>query len=212
MKNKRQHFELDHWRAQEILHSYAEMERARGNAAKFYPDAARHLLECGVCRDTLEDILTTTEIAIPRRRVSANDLGFLRRLREWRGQSHAQTISPPLIVPLKAGSGLEYLPDVRRSSDSSQESRASRPLYLDMARIGASAYVLLITLYESDQPEHYRLTGELSADESELDQIKVVITTGRNTYTALIMRNRFLFDDLLIQPDLEHLSVTFEQS
>lgn len=209
MNRKQDQFELDHWRAQEVLHTFAERERARGNAASAYPDVARHLKSCSICRDTLEDILTTTEINLPRRRISTNDLEFLRRLREWRGKSQAEKSSSRVFVPLRQGLEAEPSSRVQRGTQD-DHSADRRPLFLDMIRIGSYECVLLLMLYPTDHRDQFRLTGEISEDESLLRQIKVKLSAGRQSYTATLTRNRFLFDNVVMLPTLEQISLTFD--
>ncbi len=207
----------EHWYVRELLARYAEIERSSGNAAQMYPEVAAHLSRCESCRAALFDMMADDAGDMTLRRVTADDLPFLRRpdlAHHAVGPgSGGPSFSIHIALPALDLHGGPAIPGVVTRSGTGRGFGPTQPggrlLLFDMVSVEGKNIQVMLTLHGGPIPDRYTIVGEL-AGESLPPVLKARLHVGDEVYFSEVEDGLVQFEDVAFIEDAESVMITFE--
>jgi hypothetical protein len=207
----------EHWYVHELLARYAEIERSSGNAAQTYPEVAAHLSRCESCRAALSDMMADDAGGVMLRRITADDLLFLRRPNLAHHAvgpgSGGPSFSIHIALPSLDLHGGPAIPGVVARSGVERGFGPTQPggrlLLFDTVSVEGEDIQVMLTLHSGAIPDRYTIVGDL-VGESLPPLLKARLHVGDEVYFSEVEGGLVQFEDVAFVEDAESVMITFE--
>jgi hypothetical protein len=182
----------EHWQTEDLLPRYADLLKAGKDAAAVYPEAAVHLRQCPICRNTLTDILAPPQTELRPVNVKPSDVPAIRLASDQLGNQRRQTWSYQIQVLMFS------MPDpgiVRSSSALEQDISTNYSLlYYGEIEILGSQYLAMFT-FKGVTKQIGRIIGEL-AGVNPVPAVAVDLSMPGFISTTTSRNGKIIFDDI----------------
>jgi hypothetical protein len=182
----------EHWQTEDLLPRYADLLKAGKDAAAVYPEAAAHLRQCPICRNTLTDILTPAQTGQRPTNIKPSDVPAIRLASDQLGNQRRQTWSYQIQFSMFSMPD----PEIVRSSPVAETEigTGSSLLYYGEIEILGSQYLAMFT-FQGVTKQLGRIIGEL-AGVDPVPAVAVDLSMPGFISTTTSRNGKIIFDDI----------------